>query len=262
MWFEPTQFPDVVGVLGGFIPAVGFNTPPGGEIGSTTHILNDHTYCCQMSATECSDGEPQIEHAAMCEDFHRRRLTQRKADANRLGVPLFITEFGACLSEGPCTQEINQVANNADDQLAGWAYWQFKYFEDLTTSAGTGSEGFYEFDAAVQEWKLQDWKVKALARTYLMTTQGALIKHKYNPNDQVFKAQFTINTSITNYSELYLNKQYNYPKGYFVTISVDGQKLSEGTEYSADATDVQRFKFTITDTSLNGKIAKVHVVPL
>ncbi len=46
MWFEPTQFPDVVGVLGGFIPAVGFNTPPGGEIGSTTHILNDHTYCC------------------------------------------------------------------------------------------------------------------------------------------------------------------------------------------------------------------------
>jgi hypothetical protein len=58
MWFEPTQFPDVLPVLGGFIPAVGFNTPPGGEIGSTTHILNDHTYCCQMSATECADGEP------------------------------------------------------------------------------------------------------------------------------------------------------------------------------------------------------------
>jgi len=36
------------------------------------------------------------------------------------------------------------VTDHADDNLAGWAYWQFKYFEDLTTSAGTGSEGFYE----------------------------------------------------------------------------------------------------------------------
>jgi len=75
----------------------------------------------------------------------------------------------------------------------------------LTTSAGTGSEGFYHLDAN-QEWKLTDWKVKALSRTYLMATQGVLIKHKYNTHDQVFKAEFTINTNIVNNSELYLNK--------------------------------------------------------
>jgi len=95
-----------------------------------------------------------------------------------------------------------------------------------------------------------------------MTTQGTLIKHKFNTNDRVFKAEFTINTNITNSSELYLNKKYHYHRGYLVNISVDGKKLTEGTHYSTDTTNVQRFKFTITDTSLNGKIAKVHVLPL
>jgi len=58
MWFEPTQFPDAYPVMGGWVPPVGYKIPPGGAIGSTTHILNDHTYCCGISATECADGEP------------------------------------------------------------------------------------------------------------------------------------------------------------------------------------------------------------
>ena len=47
MMFEPGQFPDEVGV--GFADPVwhvGFEKPPGAEIGSTNHMLNDHTYCC------------------------------------------------------------------------------------------------------------------------------------------------------------------------------------------------------------------------
>jgi endoglycosylceramidase len=57
------------------------------------------------------------------------------------------------------------VTEVSDAHLAGWAYWEFKNFEDLTTSAGTGSEGFYNNDGS-----LQAWKVKAMARTYLMFT--------------------------------------------------------------------------------------------
>jgi len=64
MWFEPTQFPDAYPLFGGWVPAVGYEIPPGGEIGSKTHILNDHAYCCGLSATECAAGEPQMAHAA------------------------------------------------------------------------------------------------------------------------------------------------------------------------------------------------------
>jgi len=50
MAFEPGQFPDSlpkdVPVIGGDVFNVGFEKPPGAEIGSVNHILNDHTYCC------------------------------------------------------------------------------------------------------------------------------------------------------------------------------------------------------------------------
>lgn len=80
-------------------------------------------------------------------------------------MPLHVTEFGACFTEGPCVQEIEQVAQIADHYLVGWAYWQYKFYGDLTTSSGTGSEGFWNKDGT-----LQSWKVKALARTYLKAT--------------------------------------------------------------------------------------------
>lgn len=120
-----------------------------------------------MGLSVCASGEPAAEYAAACEDWHRTRFLVRDHDAKRLGLPFFLSEFGACLTEGPCTTEIKQVTDMSDEILAGWAYWQFKFFEDLTTSAGTGSEGFYNADGS-----LQDWKVKALARSYLMATQG------------------------------------------------------------------------------------------
>ena len=144
MWFEPVTSPDVNGgLLGGTVFPVGFEKPPGGEIGSTSHVLNDHTYCCQMGGDPCASGEPDVKLADECLAWHRKRLGTRAKDAERLGIPYHVTEFGACLTEEPCTQEITQVCDVADTFLVGWAYWQFKYYEDLTTSAGTGSEGFY-----------------------------------------------------------------------------------------------------------------------
>ena len=53
----------------------------------------------------------------------------------------------------------------ADENLVGWAYWQFKYYEDLTSSSGTAAQGFYNFDDTLQEYK-----VKALARSYMPVT--------------------------------------------------------------------------------------------
>jgi hypothetical protein len=60
MMFEPGQFPDML-ALGVVHPVfhLGFETPPGGEIGSPHHMLNDHTYCCQLGPNTCTaTGEP------------------------------------------------------------------------------------------------------------------------------------------------------------------------------------------------------------
>jgi len=118
-----------------------------------------------MNPKACSGGEPLPEHAESCKTWHEAKLNARNKDAVRLGIPLFITEFGACFNDGPCQQEINQLADVADEHLIGWAYWQLKTYADLTTSAGTNSEGVYNVDGT-----LQDFKVKALARSFVQKT--------------------------------------------------------------------------------------------
>jgi len=60
-----------------------------------------------------------------------------------------ITEFGACTGSDNCVQEIQSVADTCDEYLVGWAYWEFKKYYDITTSAGSTSEGFYENDGTL-----------------------------------------------------------------------------------------------------------------
>ena len=215
MWFEPVPMPDEIGVLSGYVFPVGFETPPGGEIGSDKHVLNDHTYCCQLGAKYCATGEPSTADAAACLQWHEKRIGQRAKDSERLGVPLVITEFGACLTEAPCSQEINQVGDVADEHLVGWAYWQFKTYADLTTSAGTGSEGFWN-----QDGTLQDYKVKALARSYMPVTQGILTSQKFDTTTAAFKAEFTYSDKATGTTAAYLNQDYWYQGEPEVTITV------------------------------------------
>ena len=55
MFFEPATFPDILGTFwphwpnterNGIVNELGFTKPPGGQFGSTSHVLNEHTYCC------------------------------------------------------------------------------------------------------------------------------------------------------------------------------------------------------------------------
>jgi len=167
-----------------------------------------------------------IEDAEMCLTWHHRRLDTRADDAKRLGVPFIITEFGACLTEGPCTQEITQVAQVADENLAGWAYWQFKTFEDLTTSAGTGSEGFYNSDGSLQEYK-----VKALGRPYMMYTQGTLSAMKYDDSANTFHAEFTLGESTAE-SVAFLSQDYYFNCGINASFTVNGNPEPLGYNYT------------------------------
>lgn len=151
MFFEPSQVPDTLPIgTTGDVRHLGFKAPPGGNVGSPHHVLNDHTYCCQVNAHLCSaTGEPTAADKERCLAWHEKKLGTRKQDADKLGVPMFISEFGACLDTEECITEINQVGDVSDQHMIGWSYWQFKTYADLTTSAGTGSEGFYNKDGSI-----------------------------------------------------------------------------------------------------------------
>ena len=77
--------------MSGVINEVGFDTLPQGG------ILNDHAYCCTMDPEVCKiPGEYPTERLDECRDYHMRTVAQRNQDAKKLGVPLFISEFGMC----------------------------------------------------------------------------------------------------------------------------------------------------------------------
>ena len=109
MWFEPNTWPNVVGnpigggTISGWIQNAGFTEPPGADFGSPNHVLNDHSYCCQLNKDVCATGEPNTDLVNECYAWHEKRISTRNDDAQRYGVPLMLSEFGACLTEGPCT---------------------------------------------------------------------------------------------------------------------------------------------------------------
>lgn len=121
MAFEPTPLlPDA-------ISNVGFQTPPGGEINSNHHIMNDHTYCCGPMTTICNEPSKnglEIEFwKTFCNYFIEYKIMRFGQDIDRLKIPLLLSEFGACTDVDPCITEITQVTENVDKIVGSWAYW-------------------------------------------------------------------------------------------------------------------------------------------
>ena len=267
LWFEPAQFPDGFGIGTPLIFNVGFQTPPGGKIGSANHVLNDHTYCCQLSPGICAEtGEPLASEAAKCLNFHQKKLSTRLDDAKRLGIPLYIGEFGACLDSNECVTEINQVADITEEiNASGWAYWEFKTYKDLTTSAGNRSEGFYNFDGS-----LQGRKVKALGRTYVMSAQGTLQKSKFATSDSSllkagqFVADMIVDTSITAPTLIHALKNAPlawYPQGWELSVLKADGTAATLTNKTEDTVN-NKISFQINQSALEGKTVRICVTPV
>ena len=60
---------------------------------------------------------------------------------------------------------------------------------------------------------MQEYKVKALARSYMPYTQGTLTMMKFNPNTAEFYALFNYSDSAIGETIAYLNQEYWYPSG-------------------------------------------------
>lgn len=91
------------------------------------------------------DGRTPESLAPRCRNFHQNKVNKRSEDAQRLGVPLIFSEFGACSNTTACALEITSSADAFDSGLASWAYWMFKGFGDFTTT-GTAMEGLWDAD--------------------------------------------------------------------------------------------------------------------
>lgn len=265
MAFEPTPMPPDV------IANVGFKTPPGGSINSAHHIMNEHTYCCGPLSTVCV--EEGGSHMAVtfwktfCNYFHEYKVWRMGQDARKLQIPLLISEFGACTDVAPCVTEITQVTERSDEVLGSWAYWQYKTFHDLTTTAGTSSEGFYNKDGSLQTHKLQ-----ALSRTYVQYAQGELTSMSFrDPNapygasagPKAFSADVKIDTSTTAPTVVFASinspSDYTwYPQGYDIAITGKDTKIEP--VFKVD-TFKNHITILVTNQEFNGQTLNIKITP-
>jgi len=149
----------------------------------------------------------------LCDVLAAATVDVRAADISRLGGGGFITEFGACSDSQACLGEIERVTANADRVLQSWAYWQFKYFDDLTTVSGP-VESFYTFNGSLQENK-----VAALSRTYAPVVAGSPVSMKYDPSSKAYRLRYiTENSTVALLSEIYLNRAMHYSTGADVRV--------------------------------------------
>ncbi|OMJ84862.1 hypothetical protein SteCoe_13918 [Stentor coeruleus] len=232
---EPTQLPDTFSKE---VFPVGFTHLP------TKSVLNDHTYCCEIGPNICKDGEPSLQNATtVCRSFHKRKVDMRSFDAERLGVPLFFTEFGACSGSEACVQEILGALDAFDSKAVSWSYWQYKGYNDFTTT-GAGTEGLWFSNGT-----LESAKVQTLTRTYFMATQGRPIEMSFN--NGLFIGTYELDTSIKAPTEIYVNNDLWYPNGLQVHVSKDLARITMGNNrvYIQFLIGIGRVNVTITPSS-------------
>ena len=222
MLFEPIPFPDTLPLFGGYALGTFDKTPV--DITLRKQMFNVHSYCCAADQNICKNGEPKMSDATgTCTEFHDRKLKKNKKQANDIGVPVIVTEFGACSSSKACYYEMIGFEKAADKYLTSWAYWMYKSYHDHTTTAAENEEGIFNEDGT-----LQNIKQKALSRTYIQYYQGLPLEVFYNDDTSEFLARFEYDGNIEEPSVLYLNNDLNYKDGYELEITDDdGKKIEE-----------------------------------
>ena len=221
MLFQPIPFPDTLPLFGGHALSTFHHAPVDTKI--RKQMFNVHSYCCAADQNVCKDGEPKFADYSRCSDFHDRKLNKNKQQANKINVPLIVTEFGACSSSKACYLEMLGFEKAADKYLTSWAYWMYKSYNDHTTTAAEGQEGIFNDDGTIQKMK-----EKALTRTYILYYQGIPEEFNFNDDNKEFNALFEYNKSITAPTIIYINKELNYRKNYELKVMDFDYKILEG----------------------------------
>lgn len=191
------------------IPA-GFTTAPGGAEFADRSVFAYHYY-----------NPPQFNADIY---FHTRIK-----DAERLGVASMLTEFERPqVNDNWEADPFSIAAEVADSRLQSWTMWEFKTFcketaESLASDSqqaafGSCKTGYGEHLIWDDNGNLNQNACRKLARTYPRHVAGLTKTMVFNSTTADFAVSFTIDTTLTEPTELYANLALNYPLGLTVDV--------------------------------------------
>lgn len=181
---------------------VGFDSLPDS---SDKLLLNYHTYCL-----DANQNNGTLVHQA-CNLLFASKVSSFENFAEKKGWGTFVSEFGAMLESPEANEELELLLDLFDDHLVGWAYWQYKYYDDFTTTANPAlSETFFYNNGS-----LQMTKIKALARPYGYAFCGEVKRNKFDPKTSALHIEYIAKEDCNGReTEIYLNELMYYEKGF------------------------------------------------
>ena len=147
---------------------------------------------------------------------------------------------------------------------SGWSYWQFKKYQDLTTTTRPATaESFYTEDG-----QLQITNVRALSRSYVQAIAGRInqshlfhsilflsgqpMSMSFDPITSRFQLVFNINTTIQQPTIVYINQELNYPHGFDINVSPNNTLTWNSSERNY-------YEFSATTSTKNGMIITIFI---
>ena len=214
---------------------IGFQETPGGAEYDDRQALSYHIYC-PLNGTSA-------ETEVVCDVVNSELFNNRQRDVERLGGGWLMTEFGASRDIKGDMYALNYLCEKMDMHQQSWMYWQYKYYNDITTCTPEG-EALYLNNGTVAQDKL-----RVLSRTYPEVTAGTLLNYSFHVE---LTGMFTMNyqpwvgsastsaidSPLARVSSVYYNEELYYPKGVHVKLSysdvtsgqsIDDTDLPEGT---------------------------------
>lgn len=124
IFYQPSIF-DVFG--GGFYETIGDETE------KSRQVFSYHIYCPLVD----DFGEPVS--PTFCREFDQLQIASKEMNTQKMKVGAMMTEFGALSNSKKSAAEITVLVGELTKYFRSWSYWQFKYFDDITTAASPGT---------------------------------------------------------------------------------------------------------------------------
>jgi endoglycosylceramidase len=198
----------------------GFTESPGDASYNDRQVFAYHIYCL-------TSDEPNPKLSLACDAIDDYFFSRRRKDAQRLGVGMIMTEFGAAKDMRYDLSQVEKVVNLADQHQQSWIYWQLKYYEDLTTCTPQG-ESLYNEDGTVNQHK-----ITLLSRSYPQAVAGTVKNYMYHVATKQLDVTYTPlatvpTTKAAAQTDLYVNQELSYPHGLNVEVTLsNGQDAKE-----------------------------------
>lgn len=218
IFYEPSTIDQIFGTSNGF------TTGPGGAKYDSQNVYSYHSYCV------LSDRYGNPFSATLCDAIDSSLFGLWTDTYKRLGGGGMMTEWGALSTQPGALQQMQRIAQLADDHLQSWIWWQFKDYDDVTTASIGDVESFYFANGT-----LQHEKVKTLARSYARAIVGTPVAMNFEISSGNFKLSYRYNATVGNSqaasvpTEIYVAQPYYYEHGfkYDVSPGVNCQFFSE-----------------------------------